>query len=61
MLSLGTISYPGTQSCWQVFGAAFKSTMTCSGGFRNLERVVQPQAREAQPKILGLPWPLSVT
>ena len=31
-----------------------------SGGFRNLERGVQPLAREALPKILGLPRPLSV-
>ena len=30
----------------------------CSGGFRNLERGVQPLAREAQPKILGVPRPL---
>ena len=30
----------------------------CSGGFRNLERGVQPLAREAHPKILGLPRPL---
>ena len=31
-----------------------------SGGFRNLEREVQPLAREAQPKILALPRPLLV-
>ena len=33
---------------------------TLSGGFRNLERGVQPLAREAQPKIFGLPRPLLV-
>ena len=27
----------------------------CSGGFRNLERGVQPLVREAHPKIVGLP------
>ena len=32
-----------------------------SGGFRNLERGVQPLAGEAQPKIFGLPCPLPVT
>ena len=32
-----------------------------SVGFRNLERVVQPLACKAQPKILGVPRPLSVT
>ena len=32
-----------------------------SGGFRNLERGVQLLAREARPKIFGLPRPLSVT
>ena len=31
-----------------------------SGGFRNLERVIQPLASEAHPKIFGLPCPLSV-
>ena len=31
------------------------------GGFRNLERGVQLLAREAQPKILGMPRPLPVT
>ena len=35
--------------------------LLCSGGFRNLERGVQPLARKAQPKILGLPRPLPVT
>ena len=32
-----------------------------SGGFRNLERGVQPLAREAQPKMVGVPHPLPVT
>ena len=32
-----------------------------SGGFRNLERGVQQLAREARPKIFGLPRPLTVT
>ena len=32
-----------------------------SGGFRNLERGVQPLAGEAQPKIFELPCPLPVT
>ena len=34
---------------------------TCSRGFRNLERGVQLLAREARPKIFGLPRPLPVT
>ena len=33
--------------------------MICSGGFRNLERGVQPLAREAQPKIWGGATPTS--
>ena len=37
------------------------ATLVISGGFRNLERGVWPLAREARPKILGLPHPLSVT
>ena len=35
--------------------------LTGSGGFRNLEKGVQPLARKVQPKIWGLPRPLSVT
>jgi len=31
-----------------------------SGGFRNLERGVQPLARKAHPEIVGLPRPLPV-
>ena len=33
----------------------------CSGGFRNLERGVQPLARETQPKIFGGATPTSGT
>ena len=35
--------------------------MDPSGGFRNLERGVQPLAREALAKIFGLPRPLLFT
>jgi len=31
-----------------------------SGGFRNLERGIQPLAREAHPQIFWLPRPLLV-
>ena len=41
------------QSCLEA-----KDTSQSSGRFRNLERGVQPLARKAQPKILGLPSPL---
>ena len=48
---------------WMVFLSQFSVAriILSSGRFRNLERGVQPLAREAQPKILGLPRPLPVT
>ena len=45
-----TLSQPGEQR---------KNCIICSGGFRNLERGVQPLACEAEPEIFGVITPTS--
>ena len=57
----GSVQMLATQASRLGSADAISVKTLVSGGFRNLERGVQPLAREAQPKMVGVPHPLPVT